>query len=115
METIEQHLVRGRADLVGRGFHEPQPQIAAGKIDAVEIAGDSALRRHEHDAAGVNVLILLGIIDVAKAHGAGQLLDRLGLARQKVPALGSARPSILGDVVLLLGRRQIGTFPAGRS
>ena len=111
VETIEQHLVRRRADLVGRRLHQPQPQVAAGKLDAVEIAGDPALRRQDHDAAGVNVLILLGIVDVAKPNGTGQLLDRLGLAREKVPAFGSTWSSIVGDVVLLLGRRQIRSFP----
>ena len=78
VEAIQQHLVRRRADLVGRRLHQPQPQVAAGKLDAVEIAGDLALRRQDHDAAGVDVLVLLGVVDVAKADGGGQLLDGLG-------------------------------------
>ena len=90
VKAVEQDHVGRRSDLFGRGFHESEPQIAGGKLNAVEVAGYPALGRENHDAAGVDILVLPGIVDVAKADGEGQLLDRVGLSGEKVPALGRA-------------------------
>ena len=52
----------------------------------------------------MDVLVLLGVVDVAEAHGLGQLLDGSLLAGEEVPALGGAGPAVAGDVGLLLRR-----------
>ena len=77
VKTEQQNLVDRRADLVLRRFDQPEPQIAAGIMDVVEVTGDFAGRREEHDPRCMRELIALRVVRVAKADRVGQPLDRL--------------------------------------
>src|SRR5205085_3984650 len=84
--TEQQNVVDGRADLSGRGVHQAQAHVAAGIFDAVEVAGDAAIRGQEQDAAGMGEQIGFRVVAKAEVRGArGGVNGFLG-AGQEVPA-----------------------------
>ena len=91
VETGQQQLVHGAADLAVGGVDERQPQIARAVLDAVEVVRQPAVGRRDHDPAGVRVLIHLGVVRVAEPDGARQLRDRVLAAGQEMPAALGAR------------------------
>ena len=76
------------------------------KIDPIEVAGDPAVGRDDHDAGGVGVQLGVGVIRVAKADGLRKRLDRRlhRPSRNASPPL--PRPVVLArDTRLSSGRR----------
>src|SRR6266480_5173758 len=95
VEAEEEKLIDRRADLVGRGLHQPQAEIARRRLDAVEVARDGA-RGREHDGGrDVRELPARRVGGVAEADRAREAVDRRLLAGQEVPACGGVEPSVV--------------------
>ena len=67
----QQELIDRIADGAVGCFDEAPAQVARGVVDAVEIARQFAFRRQHHQAAGVDVLVGVFVVFVAKADGCG--------------------------------------------
>src|SRR6266849_1704916 len=59
--TEQQDVIDRRADLSCRGVDQSEAHVTAGVFDAVEVAGDAAVRGKEQHAAGVSKEIVFGI------------------------------------------------------
>ena len=104
MKAEQQDLVGKRANPALGCFNERQPKIPRRVLDAIEVAGQPAVRRQHHDAGGVGVLAALRIEHVPESHCTGERFDRLLIACQEMPGIRGARPPISLDVRLLFHR-----------
>src|SRR5579863_9663179 len=86
VEAVEQHLIDRRSDGAARGFVEAQTNVASLVLDAVEIARYAPGGRQEHDGAGMDVLIRVGVVGVVEADGVRESAAGSFVASQKVPA-----------------------------
>ena len=102
MIAQQQELIDGRANLVVGGFHEPQPHIPWGILNAVKVPRQLSLRGEHHDATGMRVLLSVRVVAVAKAHRLGQALNGLGLAGKEMPATVYAGTAIGPHILRLL-------------
>ena len=73
----QQPIDRGRDSLGGRGTQRVA-QLRRREIEAEEIAGDRAMRRHEHDAGRVRELVAPCVVGVAESRCVGQRRNRSG-------------------------------------
>src|SRR6185369_17809020 len=67
VKAVEQQLVDLRADGALARFDERQPQLLRRVLDAVEVAREPAIRRHDEHAAHVGELVVALIPLVAEA------------------------------------------------
>ena len=86
VKAIQEDIVDRAADLPIGGLDQRQPQIARPVLDAVEVVRQPALRRRDHDAAGVRELTDRRVVGVAKADRAGQRRDLAAVAGEEMPA-----------------------------
>ncbi len=101
MIAKQQELIDGGADAVGSRFHQAQTQLPRGIGEAVEVAGQLALRGHDHEPGGVRKLVCGSIVGIPKTHGRSQPLDRLRLAGEEMPAVGCPRTAVALQVLRL--------------
>src|SRR5688500_2701568 len=60
------------------------------------------MRRRDHDARRVRVLLRLRIVDETEANGIRESLDRDRIARQKVPSIRGSRSTVVLEILSLL-------------
>src|SRR5262245_6226395 len=108
--TIKNDLIGERSDLSRRSVDHAEAQVARRVFDPVKITRDLALRRQDHNAAGVGVLLRHRVPDVTKADGLRQRLDGRLVAGQEMPAGFSAGFVIPAQIFRLLRRRQLRLF-----
>src|SRR5258708_23885430 len=82
----QQDVIDGRADLSGGSIHEPEAHVAAGILDAVEVARDATVRGKKQHAAGVREEIVLSIERETEVCGSGGAFNGFFRAGEKVPA-----------------------------
>ncbi len=102
VEAGQQQLVDGAADLVIRRLHQRQLQVARPVLDAVEVPRQPAVRRHDHDPAGVRVLPDRLVVGVPEADRARQHRDLRLVPGQEVPSFSGAVAAVPPHVVRLL-------------
>src|SRR5262245_11302578 len=108
--TVKDDLIGERSDSSGRSVDHSEADVERRVFDPVKITRELALRRQDHNAAGVAVLLRYRVPDVAKADGLRQCLNRRLVAGQELPARFRAGPVIPGQIFRLLRRRQLGPF-----
>ena len=92
VEAVEEDLVDGRADLPGGGLDEAEAQVARRVLDSVEVAGEAAVGRRDHDGARVGELV--AVLVVAEAESGG-LRQRASIAAAS-PVRKCQPPAALG-------------------
>ena len=108
-----EHILRERADLVGRGVHEPRAcealaqghdRVALAARDAVEPFAQLAAAPHEVVQVAVQEAVLVDAFE-HEVQVEPQVLDRLGTlcthGRRNVDALLEAREELADDLVLV--------------
>ena len=101
MVAQQQNLVDGRTDPTGRAFDQAQPQVVRRIVDAIQITGEPAVGRGNHDATGVRKLVARGVVVIAEADCFREPVDGLLVAGQKMPALGRSVSTVRPRVMLL--------------
>src|SRR5205085_8391434 len=86
MEAEQQDAIDRRADLSCRSIDETQAHVAAGILDAVEIAGDAAVGGQDHHAAGMREEFGLRVVTEAEIRGARDSGNGFFRAGQEMPA-----------------------------
>src|SRR5207302_8839509 len=99
--AVEQNLIDGRANLLLRRFHKPQPQITRGITDAVEVARDFAGGREQHDSAGMRELAGGGVIGVAEAYGLRESFDLHLVSGEEVPSARAPGAAVESGIKLV--------------
>src|SRR5690606_5995051 len=87
-EAEQKDLIGDGSDGVLRSFNKRQTQVARGKLDVEEIAGDASLGRADDGAGGVRVFSGVGVEPGSEADGLAEFFDVRCVAGQKVPTGG---------------------------
>src|SRR5207244_13614252 len=87
LEAAQDHAVQRRPHLALRGFDDGQPQLARGKLHAVQVAGDPAVRAQDHAHRGVLVLLRLLVVPVAKTNRIRESTDGWVTSGEKWPMI----------------------------
>src|SRR5579883_351621 len=106
MVAEQQNLIRSRANPVLRRLDQTSFQVFRLKLHTVKIAGSPALRREHHDAASVQVDVVVRIVPIMKADRIGERANvRLG-SGEEMPARRTGLGGIKFYVIVPLGTRQ---------
>ena len=84
--AVKKDLVHHVPDLAFGRFDQPQLNIARGVFDSVIVLRNATLRREQHNAAGMRVLLDLRVPCVTEADSLRQRIDLVFFAGQEMPA-----------------------------
>src|SRR5258708_18014835 len=110
VKAKQQDMIDGRADLSGGSIHEPEAHVAAGILDAVEVARDATVRGKKQHAAGVREEIVLSIASETEVCGFGGGFNGFFRAGAKVPAGIRLWAAEMNEGFLFLFRGHLGGF-----